>query len=62
MAAFTGYVGLILVNYFGRVPCSCGGVLKIMGWKTHFVFNLFFLLLTVTGIYITNRERRQAGN
>jgi putative oxidoreductase len=61
MLLFTGYVGLVLINYFGRVPCSCGGVLKMMGWKTHFIFNLFFLLLTATGIYITDRERRGIG-
>jgi hypothetical protein len=62
MILFTGYAGLVLVNYFGHAPCSCGGVLKTMGWKTHFVFNLFFLLLTAIGIYITYRERRQSAN
>jgi len=62
MVLFTGYAGLVLVNYFGHIPCSCGGVLKYMGWKSHFFFNLFFLLLTVIGIYITHRERRQTAN
>ncbi len=57
---FTGYIGLILMNYFGRVPCSCGGVLQIMNWPTHFIFNLFYLLLTIYGIYIVYRERRSA--
>lgn len=58
---FTGYIGLVLVNYFGRVPCSCGGVIKILGWKLHFIFNLFFLLLAFLGIYSTYRERRLIG-
>ncbi|XHR95543.1 MauE/DoxX family redox-associated membrane protein [Mucilaginibacter sp. UC70_90] len=62
MALFTGYAGLVLAGYFDHVPCSCGGVLKNMGWTTHFVFNLFFLLLTVMSIYITYRERRRSGN
>jgi hypothetical protein len=62
MALYTGYAGLVLINYFGHAPCSCGGVLKTMGWKTHFVLNLFFLLLTAIGIYITYRERRQSAN
>ena len=61
MMLFTGYAGLVLAHYFGQVPCSCGGVLKNMGWTTHFVFNLFFLLLTAMGIYITYRERRRSG-
>ncbi|MDT3404251.1 MauE/DoxX family redox-associated membrane protein [Mucilaginibacter terrae] len=61
MTSFTGYIMLVLVGYFGRVPCSCGGVLKSMGWQTHLFFNLFFLLLSILGIYLVNRERRMIG-
>jgi putative oxidoreductase len=60
MFLFTGYITLVLLNYFGRVPCSCGGVIKALGWKLHLVFNLFFLLLSFLGIFIFNRERRLA--
>ncbi|WP_374950178.1 MauE/DoxX family redox-associated membrane protein [Mucilaginibacter sp.] len=60
MTLFTGYVALVLINYFEQTPCSCGGVIKILGWKAHFVFNIFFLLLSILGIYIFNRERRTA--
>ncbi|MGY3212455.1 MauE/DoxX family redox-associated membrane protein [Mucilaginibacter sp. HD30] len=60
MLLFTAYIGLVLLNYFGRVPCSCGGVLRMMNWKQHFLFNLFFLLLTVYGSYHVYRERRSA--
>jgi putative oxidoreductase len=58
MLLFTGYITLVLLNYFGRVPCSCGGVIKALGWKWHLIFNLFFLLLSSLAITITNRERR----
>lgn len=61
MTLFTGYIVLVLLNYFGRVPCSCGGVIRALGWKMHLVFNLFFLLLTIPGITISNRERRTGG-
>jgi putative oxidoreductase len=61
MAVFTGYISLVLLNYFSRVPCSCGGVIKALGWKLHLVFNLLFLLLSVAGIYLSNRERRSPG-
>lgn len=57
MILFTGYVGLVITNFFGRVPCSCGGVLKELGWKLHFLLNVFYMLLTITGIYLY-RERR----
>lgn len=52
MLVFTGYMGLVLLNFFDRVPCSCGGVLRTMDFKEHFFFNLFFLLLSVCGIWL----------
>ncbi|WP_372976114.1 MauE/DoxX family redox-associated membrane protein [Mucilaginibacter sp.] len=55
---FTGYIALVLLNYFGRVPCSCGGVIRTLGWGLHLIFNVFFLLLSFLGIYLINRERR----
>ena len=61
MLLFTGYVALVVLNYFGRVPCSCGGVIKALGWKMHLVFNFFFLLLTIPAIIIIYRERRTTG-
>lgn len=50
MALFTGYVAMVLSNVFGRIPCSCGGVLEQLGWKEHLVFNLFFLVISITAI------------
>ncbi len=50
MAVFTGYIGLVLAGYWQRVPCSCGGVLKNMSWKAHFVFNLFFLAISLAAL------------
>lgn len=61
MCLFTVYIALVLLHYFSRVPCSCGGVIKALGWKMHIVFNLFFLLLSILGIFIINRERRVIG-
>jgi putative oxidoreductase len=49
MAAFTGYIALVLLHVFKKVPCSCGGILQNMGWETHLVFNaVFFILIIVT--------------
>jgi putative oxidoreductase len=58
LGAFSIYVGLAVFKVFKKVPCSCGGILSSMTWKAHFVFNLFYLLLTAFGIYIFYRERR----
>lgn len=52
MTVFTAYMGLVLLNVFERVPCSCGGVLKNMGFGVHFIFNLFFLLVSISGVWL----------
>ena len=55
---FTVYMGLVLSNFFDRIPCSCGGVLRSMGFEAHFFFNLFFLTLSIVGIYISHTQRK----
>lgn len=50
MVVFTVYIGLALLNVYDRMPCSCGGVLKYMGWRTHFAFNLFYVVITIVAI------------
>jgi uncharacterized membrane protein YphA (DoxX/SURF4 family) len=32
LLAFSLYVGLVLTGIFGRVPCSCGGMISSLGW------------------------------
>jgi uncharacterized membrane protein YphA (DoxX/SURF4 family) len=53
MLLFSGYL-FIMLNYSSYLPCSCGGVLSIMSWKQHFIFNLAFTVLALTGIMIQN--------
>ena len=52
MTLFTGYMALVVLGYFDRVPCSCGGVLKSMSFPVHLAFNFFFLSLSIAGIYM----------
>jgi hypothetical protein len=49
MFLFTGYIALILLNFFPRVPCSCGGIIRALTWNQHLIFNIFFLLLSIIG-------------
>ncbi|WP_200978283.1 MauE/DoxX family redox-associated membrane protein [Echinicola sp. 20G] len=51
LTVFTGYIFLVLMGIFDRVPCSCGGVLSALGWGEHLVFNLCFMALNLIGIY-----------
>ncbi len=50
LTVFSGYIGLVLLHAWSRVPCSCGGILNHMSWGTHLVFNLVFLGLAITGL------------
>ena len=50
MVAFTFYTGMVLLHFFAYVPCSCGGIIKNFSWGQHLVFNLFFVLIAITGI------------
>jgi hypothetical protein len=51
MVAFTVYIFLIL-NYSEFIPCSCGGVLEKLGWTEHLIFNLVFVALGISSIWI----------
>jgi uncharacterized membrane protein YphA (DoxX/SURF4 family) len=51
MLLFTGYIYAIL-HFSYEIPCSCGGVLSLMSWKQHFIFNVTFSIIALTGIMI----------
>ncbi|ROI02528.1 tellurium resistance protein TerC [Chryseobacterium sp. G0240] len=55
MSAFTIYIYLI-INYSDFIPCSCGGILEKMSWTQHLIFNLFFVVLTLTAIICVDRH------
>lgn len=50
LLSFTGYILLVLLHYWSRVPCSCGGILSHLGWKTHLFFNLFFIGVNIVAL------------
>ncbi len=59
LLAFTAYIALVLAGYFGKAPCSCGGVLNGLGWKPHLIFNLVFTTLSITSLtFYLKREVR----
>ncbi|KQR66937.1 MauE/DoxX family redox-associated membrane protein [Pedobacter sp. Leaf176] len=59
LLAFTTYIALVMLHYWDRTPCSCGGILNEMGWTTHLIFNCVFLILNLTALYLRISERRQ---
>lgn len=52
MGIFSIYISITMSGVFDEIPCSCGGILKDMGYGTHLVFNLFFLCVALLGITV----------
>ena len=50
LSAFTVYISAILLHFFPRIPCSCGGVISTLTWKDHLWLNVFFLVLSFAGL------------
>lgn len=58
LVSFTVYIGLVMNNVFGRIPCSCGGILSKMTWEQHLVFNMVFILVTSTAILLSTHVKK----
>lgn len=58
MVMFTSYI-IIILNFSSFIPCSCGGILEKMSWRTHLIFNILFVLLALIGILIQQRLKYQ---
>lgn len=59
MALFTLYIGSFLF-FSNSKPCICGGIISEMGWTEHFIFNIVFVLIALTGIMLENRKRKDS--
>ncbi len=57
LTVFTFYL-LYMVLFVADLPCSCGGVLSKMSWQQHVWFNLFFIGLTMLGLYAIRRQQQ----
>jgi len=55
MTIFTLYLAYMII-FEPKLPCSCGGVLKQMTWNQHLLFNIFFLLVSLTGVVLERKR------
>lgn len=55
MTLFTFYI-IYMLLFEKHLPCSCGGVLKRLGWKQHLVFNIVFTAMALTGMIIEKKK------
>lgn len=52
MMAFTIYI-IYILKFSPHIPCSCGGVIELMSWREHLVFNSAFILLAALAIWLS---------
>jgi len=57
MTAFTLYIGAIM-TFNKELPCSCGGIISLLSWRDHLVFNSVFILLAFAGILLEKRMQQ----
>ena len=58
MILFTAYIiGLLSIDK--ELPCSCGGIIALLSWKQHLVFNSVFILLNALAIRLQKREKKE---
>lgn len=55
MLIFTLYL-TTLYFFYTNIPCSCGGILGMMPYPVHIVFNLLFTILSFTGVFLQTRS------
>lgn len=55
MVIFTVYL-IYMVSLDVKLPCLCGGVVEMLSWRQHIVFNAVFIALAFFGLKLrTNR-------
>lgn len=58
LSLFTIYIFVIASSY-KKLPCSCGGVIANLSWTQHIFFNLFFIGLSATAIFLGRKQEFQ---
>ena len=56
MVIFTTYI-IAITRFSDFVPCSCGGVLEKMSWNQHLDFNVVFVVLILTGVFLYQKKK-----
>jgi hypothetical protein len=62
MSLFTIYTAAVLLHFFPRTPCSCGGVIKKLSWREHLVFNIFYTGISWLGFRLQHKKQPSISN
>ena len=56
LTSFTIYL-FYMISFSPQLPCNCGGLLTGLTWRQHILLNIFFVLLSISGIYSYRRYK-----
>jgi uncharacterized membrane protein YphA (DoxX/SURF4 family) len=58
MTIFTAYI-IALFSISTEMPCSCGGLIELLSWKQHLLFNTALMLLDIWAIILLRKEKKE---
>jgi hypothetical protein len=56
LLTFEIYISIMLLSG-EKLPCTCGGIISQMGWKTHLLFNAVFMVISILPIIYKPKSR-----
>lgn len=56
MTSFTFYIAYMML-FIENLPCSCGGVLKVLTWGNHILLNCFLMVLILISLLSIPRDK-----
>lgn len=54
MTLFTAYI-IAMFIVAPEMPCSCGGIIELLSWQGHLIFNCVFILMNGWAIYLQKK-------
>lgn len=57
LLGFSLYIAFGVMGFYSKQPCGCGSAIKNLTWPQHLWFNVFFLILSGIGIWLSRAAR-----
>lgn len=58
LVSYTCYIGMVLLGFFGSIPCTCASPISGLSWIQHFFFNLSASGLAGLGVYLESTSKQ----
>lgn len=58
MTLFTVYI-IAMFIVAPEMPCSCGGIIELLSWQGHLIFNGVFVLMNGWSIYLQKKCKKE---